>query len=173
MRKLRVLFLLFFTSAFSYNAFAVKSGDLVGSLSEFTNQAGAKLKSIVGLTNVKKFEVTAYEDTSNGMMKFDFKPSLVDQKIKLGDVVVFNVINKGVLKHEFGIDDVVGTEMHKKDMMSSSFSPDYKSPPNTFMIESKQSKTIFWHFKTKSKIIFSCTLPGHFEMGMKNEIIVD
>jgi len=90
--------------------------------------------------------------------------------VKRGDVIRFNVVNAGKLKHEMVIGSLRALQEHAK--MMQRFPEMEHAEPNQATVESGKSGVIVWQFDTTGKVNFACLQPGHFEAGMKGVVEV-
>lgn len=97
-------------------------------------------------------------------MRFQFKPSLIEKPIQLNEIITFQVENKGALKHEFSIDDVHGTKIHRAMMQKN---PNMQhTDSNTLVLKAGESGTLTRQFTQRGDMVFSCNEAGHYEGGM-------
>ncbi len=92
--------------------------------------------------------------------------------IRQGDVVKFIVRNSGKIRHEFSIGDTAYQRAHATMMKKI---PDMvHNDPNMVTLEPGETKTLFWKFDkpVQGKIVFACHEQGHFEAGMKIEVVL-
>ena len=117
----------------------------------------------------KESEVTKTINVeANDQMKFVF--DRID--IKQGDVVKFVVRNTGKVRHEFSIGDTPYQRAHAAMMKKM---PDMvHNDPNMVTLESGETKTVIWKFDkpVQGKLVFACHEPGHFEAGMKIDVVL-
>lgn len=97
-----------------------------------------------------------------------FLPNKIE--IKAGETVRFFVRNTGQQTHEFVIGTMKELVEHAK-MMKDDPHMDHKEP-NMITLGPRQRGAVIWHFDKPGTYYFGCLLPGHFEAGMKGEIIV-
>ena len=120
-----------------------------------------------------------------------FKPT--SYKIKAGQTVKFIVENKGQFVHEFNI----GTEpqhiKHQPEMaemtMMGILYPEYidkdkmmemakmnpsmnHSHGNSLLLEPGEKGELIWQFSDNQEILVACNVPGHYEDGMVNEVVI-
>lgn len=100
-------------------------------------------------------------------MKFEFHSNM---NIKEGDIVRFVVTNKGAIDHEFSI----GSEKEQKAHLEM-----MKQMPNmvhsdgsTITVKPNETKELTWKFTKRDTVMFACNIPGHFEAGMHQNVIV-
>jgi nitrite reductase (NO-forming) len=79
----------------------------------------------------------------------EFSFTLSKRTVPVGSTVVFNVVNKGKITHNFAI-----------------------SGKKTKNLNPGQSAKLTVKFAKKGQIAYSCTLPGHAQLGMKGKFAV-
>ena len=45
--------------------------------------------------------------------------------------------------------------------------------PNTVSLAAGESALLSWHFPGKDNVVFACSIPGHFEAGMKHVVEIE
>ena len=164
------LALSFFFLIFAFNAFAA-SMNMIGEKGD--------PKSVDRTINIKMYD-NYYE------------PSLI--KIKKGETIKFIVENLGDMVHEYNI----GTkEMHMKHQpemqklvehgillvdkidkvkMKEMAKNDHSlahAHTNSVMLEPKKTGEIIWKFSKDLNLEIACNVPGHYEVGMIGQIIIE
>lgn len=89
---------------------------------------------------------------------------------KQGETIRFVVKNSGKLKHEM----VLGTEKELKEhyeVMKKNPEMEH-SDANMVTVSPGKSGEILWQFTQAGKVDFACLQPGHYDAGMKGEIMV-
>ncbi|MBV1866000.1 MAG: copper-binding protein [Rhodobacteraceae bacterium] len=110
-------------------------------------------------------EVAMFE-TDDGHMLFE--PRSLD--IKKGEIVLFNIVNKGELEHEFVLDTVGKNQEHKASMAKM---PEMEhDDPNSVRLEAGETDQIVWNFTNGGTFEFACLIPGHYESGMHGDVLV-
>ena len=120
-----------------------------------------------------------------------FKPATY--KIKAGQTVKFVVKNKGQFVHEFNIGTETQHIKHQPEMaemtMMGILYPEYidkekmkemakvnpsmkHSHGNSVLLEPGEKGEFFWKFSDNQEILVAFNVPGHYEDGMVNEIII-
>jgi len=90
--------------------------------------------------------------------------------VKRGEVIRFNAVNAGKVKHEMVIGSMESLIEHAKLMRKF---PDMEhAEPNQVTLEPGKSGVIVWQFDAAGKVDFACLQPGHFEAGMKGVVDV-
>jgi len=99
-----------------------------------------------------------------------FKPARIE--IRMGETVKFMVRNNGKLKHEFSVGDRAAQRAHAL-MMKKMPNMRHDDDPATIVIEPEQAKTLIWKFDKKpaGPIEVACHEPGHYEAGMKLDVV--
>ena len=89
---------------------------------------------------------------------------------KQGETIRFVIKNVGGIKHEF----VLGTEKELKEhyeIMKKNPEMEH-SDPNMITLVGGQSGEVIWQFTKAGKVDFACLQPGHYDAGMKGEVLV-
>lgn len=115
--------------------------------------------------NEAKFTRSIKVDMSDSMR---FTPSSIS--VKAGEVIRFVVRNSGKVKHEMVIGDAAELDEHAKAM--AKFPNMEHDEPNQVTLEPGKTGTIVWQFDKAGKVDFACLQPGHYEAGMKGQIVV-
>ena len=106
--------------------------------------------------------------TMRDTMRFVFDPDLND--LKHGETIEFNVRNDGQIQHEFSIGNAEDQVKHATMMQKM---PSMKhSDPNTVSLAPGESAKLSWKFMGKDTVVFACNIPGHFEAGMKDTLVI-
>lgn len=94
-------------------------------------------------------------------------------RIKQGETIKFVVKNAGKTAHEFSIGDRAAHKAYAA-MMKSMAGMKHDDSDTTILLEPGETKTLIWKFnlRPKSPLEFACNLPGHYEAGMKAEIVL-
>jgi len=95
-------------------------------------------------------------------MRFVFNDQF---EMKAGDIIRFEVTNKGKIKHEFSIGDEQDQLAHAKVMMEN---PDmvHGDGEAAITVDPGETKSLTWLFAGNEEVVFACTLPGHYQAGM-------
>ena len=104
--------------------------------------------------------------TMNDTMRFH--PS--DLKVRAGETVRFVIRNEGKIRHEM----VLGTESEIREHMAMMQAmPNMQhQDANSVSLAPGESGEIVWKFTQPGEVDFACLVPGHYEAGMKGEILV-
>jgi uncharacterized cupredoxin-like copper-binding protein len=94
-------------------------------------------------------------------MRLSFDPPLA---LKRGEIVRFDVTNRGAIRHEFSVGSAAEQSEHRTMMRSM---PNMvHEDGNSITVEPGDSKTLVWRFDGDEPVVFSCNIPGHAEAGM-------
>ncbi|MBE0627917.1 MAG: cupredoxin family protein [Burkholderiales bacterium] len=97
-----------------------------------------------------------------------FKPERIS--VSRGETIRFKVRNSGKLKHELVLGTKKELEEHYKAMMK--FPEMEHEEDNMITLAPAKSGEIVWQFTKSGKVDFACLQPGHYEAGMKGQVIV-
>ena len=108
-------------------------------------------------------EMTAGDD-------FRFDPASIT--VTAGEIVTFRVTNTGAIPHDFTLGDESTQQAHAEEMeeMAGMAMPD---EPNAFEIEPGETRELTWHFTEPGSLLIGCHQVGHYEAGMKAEVLVE
>ena len=109
--------------------------------------------------------VTMMEDGDGGML---FKPATLN--VREGETLRLKFVNKGELEHEFVMDAHEGIMEHKALM--ERFPEMEHDDPNAIRLAPGASGEIVWTFANAGAFGFACLIPGHYDSGMKGDIVV-
>jgi len=99
-------------------------------------------------------------------IKYD-KPEI---PVKAGETIKFVVTNTGKLRHEFMIGDMEEQRQHAEMMKQM---PDMvHEDANTLTLEPGETKSLVWQFTKTGKLEVACHIPGHYEAGMRSQVVV-
>lgn len=98
-----------------------------------------------------------------------FTPDLIT--VKVGEVIRFEHTNSGQLMHEF----VLGTQKildEHAELMKQFPNMEHDEP---YMAHVAPGKTgvIMWKFTKAGTFGFGCLIPGHYDAGMKGQVVVE
>ena len=105
------------------------------------------------------------QETDDGEMVFS--PSAME--VKQGETILFMVVNKGEIEHEFVLDTPERNALHKEVMASRTKT---HSAPNAVTLEPGKDGEIIWQFSNAGTFEFACLIPGHYESGMFGQVSV-
>ena len=91
-------------------------------------------------------------------------------RVKQGETVTFVVTNKGKLLHELVLGTAEELQQHA-ELMRKNPGMEHADP---YMLHVKPGATgrLTWKFANAGTFLFGCLVAGHFEAGMKGEIVV-
>jgi uncharacterized cupredoxin-like copper-binding protein len=101
-----------------------------------------------------------------------FKPDSV--VVHAGETVRFVVTNTSGIDHEFTLGDEATERAHRKemaDMMARGESMQHDDP-NAISVAPGRTRDLTWTFGRAGRLEFDCNIPGHYEAGMKGNLIV-
>lgn len=93
-------------------------------------------------------------------------------EVGVGDTVTFVVTNTGKVDHEFVIGDEGGQTKHAEHMKGEGGMAMSHDEPNAINVEPGETKELTWTFIEPGTTFYGCHVPGHYEGGMKGEIVV-
>jgi uncharacterized cupredoxin-like copper-binding protein len=128
--------------------------------------AGGHGESAIGKPGVtSKVSRTIQVEMASGMR---FKPAEI--RVKKGETIRFVLKNTDGVKHEFSL----GTEkelLEHYEVMKRF--PDMEhDEPNKISLAPGKHGVIIWQFTQADVVNFACLHPGHFDAGMKGQVIV-
>lgn len=112
-----------------------------------------------------KVSRTIQVEMANGMR---FKPAEI--QVKKGETIRFVLKNSDGVKHEFSL----GTQqelLEHYEVMKKFPDMEHDEPNKISLAPGKQGEVI-WQFTKTTAVDFACLHPGHFEAGMKGQVIV-
>lgn len=98
-----------------------------------------------------------------------FQPAAI--RVKRGETIKFVVRNEGKLMHEMVIGTLAGFKTHAEIMQKHPGMA--HDEPYIAHVKPGKTETFVWHFNRSGEFNFACLVPGHFEAGMKGNIVVD
>lgn len=108
---------------------------------------------------------TVKVDMSDAMR---FTPSRFS--VKRGETVRFVVHNSGKLRHEFVLGTPQALAEHYELMKKN---PEMEhADPNSVSVEPGKTGEVVWKFTKAGTVAIGCLQPGHFDAGMKGQIVV-
>ena len=98
-----------------------------------------------------------------------FNPDRIE--VEVGEVIRFEHSNNGQLMHEF----VLGTQEYLKEHaeMMKKFPNMEHDEPYMVHVAPGKAASMLWKFDKPGVYSFGCLIPGHFDAGMKGEIVVE
>lgn len=108
-------------------------------------------------------EVTASDD-------FRFDPATIT--VAAGETVTFRIVNVGAIPHDFTLGDESTQQAHAEEMeeMAGMAMAD---EPNAMVIGPGETRELTWHFTEAGSLLIGCHQVGHYEAGMKAEVLVE
>lgn len=97
-----------------------------------------------------------------------FTPSRI--AVRQGETIRFKITNAGKVKHEL----VIGTEKALKEhyeVMKKNPEMEHDDP-NMVTLAPARTGEIIWQFTKSGKVDFACLQPGHYDAGMKGQVMV-
>jgi len=108
---------------------------------------------------------TIHVEMANGMR---FKPS--DIQVRKGETIRFVLKNTDGVKHEFSLGTQQELLEHYEVMKKF---PDMEhDEPNKISLAPGKRGEVIWQFTKAVAVDFACLHPGHFDAGMKGQVIV-
>jgi uncharacterized cupredoxin-like copper-binding protein len=98
-----------------------------------------------------------------------FSPAQI--RVKVGDVVRFEHSNQGQLMHEFVLGTAESLDEHA-ELMKRFPNMEHDEPYMAHVAPGKKG-VILWQFTQPGVVSFGCLIPGHYDAGMKGEVIVE
>ena len=97
-----------------------------------------------------------------------FSPAAIE--VRSGEIVRFEVVNAGKVRHEL----VLGTRQELADHAAQMRKhPEMEhDDPNAVAVAPGRTGTLVWKFAGAGRYEFACLLPGHFEAGMVGQVAV-
>ncbi len=109
--------------------------------------------------------ITMMERDDGGMV---FEPASL--AVSEGETLRLKFVNKGELDHEFVMDVHDGIMEHKELM--ERFPEMEHDDPNSIRLAPGAKGEIVWTFAKSGDFGFACLIPGHYDSGMKGDIVV-
>lgn len=94
-------------------------------------------------------------------------------QIRKGETIRFVVRNSGALPHEFSLGDVAFQAQHAAQMKKMPHMQ--HTDPNTVSVAPGQTAELIWTFSRvppDSVVQIACHVPGHYEAGMKADLVI-
>lgn len=104
--------------------------------------------------------------TDEMKIRFDKELSL----IKSGTIIQFVVTNEGKIPHEFFIGNQSEQQEHAEMMRKMPGMT--HSDGNTLTVQPGMTKTLKWNFEGDDVVVFACNIPGHYEAGMFQKVVL-
>ena len=97
-----------------------------------------------------------------------FRPASI--MAKQGETIRFVVKNSGQLKHEFVLGSAKELKEHYEVMKK--FPEMEHADANMVTLAAGQTGEVVWKFTKPGKVDFACLQPGHYDAGMKGQVMV-
>ena len=97
-----------------------------------------------------------------------FSPASVSAK--KGETIRFVLKNEGKLKHEMVLGTV--TELKEHAALMVKFPQMEHADPNQASVEPGKTGELIWQFTKAGTFDFACLQAGHYEAGMKGQVVV-
>ena len=97
-----------------------------------------------------------------------FTPARIS--VSRGETIRFRVTNSGRLKHELVLGTKQELEEHYKAMLK--FPEMEHEEENMITLAPAKTGEIVWKFTRSGQVDFACLQPGHYDAGMKGQIVV-
>lgn len=96
-------------------------------------------------------------------------------EVEAGETIRFVITNTGQLDHDFTLGTPAMQRAHQEEMrkMMADDGMQGHDDPNAVMLEPGQTKELIWRFAEADELEFACNVPGHYEAGMRGEIVFD
>ncbi len=96
--------------------------------------------------------------------------SLASVSVKTNETIRFVLKNEGKLKHEMVLGTIDELKAHAALMLK--FPEMEHADPNQASVEPGKTAELIWQFTKPGTFDFACLQPGHYEAGMKGQVIV-
>ena len=97
-----------------------------------------------------------------------FSPASVSAK--KGETIRFVLKNEGKLKHEMVLGTIAELKEHAALMVK--FPQMEHADPNQASVEPGKTGELIWQFTKAGTFDFACLQAGHYEAGMKGQVVV-
>jgi uncharacterized cupredoxin-like copper-binding protein len=110
------------------------------------------------------------EVTADDSLRFD--PDTFE--VAAGEVVTFSVTNAGQIQHEFVIGDETAQQAMAAEMAEGGEHGAHGAEPeNAITIPPGATMELTWEFGAPGTVLVGCHEPGHYDAGMRAEIVVN
>ncbi|WP_422370829.1 cupredoxin domain-containing protein [Hoeflea sp.] len=117
-------------------------------------------------SDVDRTVAMTMSETDDGRMIFE--PAGLE--VRQGETIGFTITNAGEIDHEFVVDSHEKNMEHK--VLMEKFPEMEHDDPNAIRLSEGGSGEIIWTFAVAGTFEFACLIPGHYESGMKGDIVV-
>ncbi len=97
-----------------------------------------------------------------------FSPAQIS--VKKGETIRFVLKNEGRLKHEMVLGTIAELQEHAALMLK--FPQMEHADPNQASVEPGKTGELIWRFTRTGSFNFACLQAGHYEAGMKGQVVV-
>lgn len=103
---------------------------------------------------------------------FHYEPAAIE--VTTGETVTFRVRNVGEAIHEFVIGDEDTQQEHEAEMqaMASEDGMMMHDDPNAVSLQPGETKDVTWTFTGAGTLLYGCHEPGHYDAGMRGDLMV-
>ncbi|MBC8269716.1 MAG: copper-binding protein [Rhodospirillaceae bacterium] len=104
----------------------------------------------------------------------DLAYDLKDLTVKDGETIRFIIVNKDEVEHEFTLGTAemqAADRMMMEKQMEAGESMEMHEP-NSVSVAELETAELVWKFKGPAKIEFACNVPGHYEAGMRGDVMI-
>ncbi len=122
--------------------------------------------SALGKPGDPKMASRTVEITMSDAMRFS--PSSVS--VKRNETIRFVLKNEGQLKHEMVLGTIKELKEHAALMLK--FPEMEHADPNQASVEPGKTSELVWQFTKAGTFDFACLQPGHYDAGMKGNVVV-
>lgn len=100
----------------------------------------------------------------------DMRYSPAAVTVKRGETVRIRMTNKGAIRHEIMLG--TPTELREHAELMQRYPEMQHEEPNAVSVDPGETRELVWRFTRAGRIDFGCLMPGHYEAGMKGQILV-
>ncbi|WP_428420455.1 cupredoxin domain-containing protein [Methylibium sp.] len=122
--------------------------------------------SALGKPGDPKKVTRTVEITMSDAMRFS-PPSVA---VKRNETIRFMLKNQGKVKHEMVLGTIKELKEHAALMLK--FPEMEHADPNQASVEAGKTGELVWQFTKTGTFDFACLQPGHYEAGMKGQVVV-
>ncbi len=98
-----------------------------------------------------------------------FHPDLI--AVRPGEIVRLRIRNAGRLPHEIVLGKLEEILAHAQEMRAHPGMPPHHEA-NALTLDPGRSGELAWTFPHEGTLDFACTIPGHYEAGMKGRFVI-
>jgi uncharacterized cupredoxin-like copper-binding protein len=128
--------------------------------------ASVQHASALGQAGDPKKVSRSVEITMNDSMRY----SLPIVPVKRNETIRFVLKNEGQLRHEMVLGTIEELKAHAALMLK--FPEMEHADPNQASVEPGKTGELVWKFTQAGTFDFACLQPGHYEAGMKGQVVV-